>query len=372
MGNELPKLYKRTSTGKIQEWEIKVIEQADGYLIESSRGQVGGKINSDGGKLVKEGKNLGKANETTIHEQALDEAQSKWKKKKDEGYFETIDEAENELVLLPMLAHPYEKRKHNIVWPAIGQPKLDGIRCLARTNSLMSRKGKEFPHLEHIREVVDGMRAGPIAVLDGELYSHDVPFEEITGIVRRETLKKGDDEKMKKILLNVYDCILLDEPDATFEERYEILEEIVKEVNSPYITLVKNIPLDSEEEMKEQHNVMVAEGYEGIMIRNKTGAYGINKRSQDLQKFKHFFDDEYKIVGFTDGEGSETGCIIWKCVTPEGKEFSTRPRGTREERQELFNEGDKYINGMLTVRFQELSQDNVPRFPVGIAVRDYE
>jgi DNA ligase 1 len=367
---QFPKLYKKTSTGKIQEWNIYTAQKMAGFLIVTERGQHGGKINSDGGKFISVGKNIGKANETTPEQQAADEAQSKWNKKVDEGYFETIDEAENELVLLPMLAHPYEKRKHNIVWPAIGQPKLDGIRCLARNKSLMSRKGKEFPHLEHIREVVKNLTNG--IVLDGELYSHEVPFEEITGIVRRETLKSGDDEKMKKILLNVYDCIIIGRPDMSFEERYEFLEKVVKELNSPYITLVKNVELNNEEEMKEQHNVMVADGYEGIMIRNKSGDYAINKRSKDLQKFKHFFDSEYKIVGFTDGEGSETGCVIWQCVTPEGKEFSTRPRGTREERQELFKKGDSCVGKQLTVRYQELSQDNVPRFPVGIVVRDYE
>jgi DNA ligase 1 len=365
-----PKLYKKTSTGKIQEWFIHVDEKPDGYLIVTDRGQHGGKINSDGGKFITEGKNLGKANETTPEEQAIDEARSKHSKKVDEGYFETIEEAENELVLLPMLAHTYEKRSHNITFPAIGQPKLDGIRCLARPNSLMSRKGKEFPHLEHIREVVKNLSHN--IVLDGELYSHEVPFEEITGIVRRETLKKGDPDKMEKILLNVYDCIILDDDSSDFETRYNILADIVEELNSPYITLVKNVELNSDEDVKSQHNVMVEEGFEGIMIRNKTGVYGINKRSADLQKYKHFQDDEYKIVGFTDGEGSETGCVVWKCVTPEGKEFSVRPRGTREERQVLFNEGNNYIDGMLTVRFQELSQDNVPRFPVGVAIRDYE
>jgi DNA ligase-1 len=367
---QFKKLYKLTSTGKIQEWNILVREEQNGYTIVTERGQVGGKINSDGGKLITKGKNIGKANETTPEEQALDEAQSKWNKKKDEGYFESIEEAQGELVLLPMLAYPYEKRKHNIVWMAIGQPKLDGIRCLARSMSLISRKGKEFPHLEHIREVVKVLPKN--IVLDGELYSHDITFEEITGIVRRETLNPGDDEKMKKILLNVYDCIILDKPDATFEERYNVLSSIVKIINSSYITLVKNVELNSEEEMKQQHTVMVENGYEGIVIRNKNGVYAVNKRSQDLQKYKHFQDAEYKVVGFTDGEGLESGCVIWKCITPEGKEFSVRPRGTREERQEYFNNGDSYIGENLTVRFQELSSDSIPRFPVGITFRSYE
>jgi DNA ligase-1 len=38
----------------------------------------------------------------------------------------------------------------------------------------------------------------------------------------------------------------------------------------------------------------------------------------------------------------------------------------------MFGRGDEYIGKMLTVRFQELTTDRVPRFPVGLAIRDYE
>ena len=66
--------------------------------------------------------------------------------------------------------------------------------------------------------------------------------------------------------------------------------------------------------------------------------------------------------------------MIWACITPEGGTFACRPCGTREERQELFLKGANYIGKMLTVRYQELtsSEQKVPRFPVGIAIRDYE
>ena len=41
-------------------------------------------------------------------------------------------------------------------------------------------------------------------------------------------------------------------------------------------------------------------------------------------------------------------------------------------RKALFKYGRDYIGEMLTVRYQELTDDGVPRFPVGIAIRDYE
>jgi DNA ligase-1 len=121
--------------------------------------------------------------------------------------------------------------------------------------------------------------------------------------------------------------------------------------------------------MKEQHAQYVSEGYEGIMLRNASSPYK-HARSADLQKYKHFIDDEFKVVGFNQGEGLEAGCVIWVCATTDNKTFACRPRGTREERAMLFQNGDEYVGKMLTVRFQELTDTDIPRFPVGIAFRE--
>jgi len=118
------------------------------------------------------------------------------------------------------------------------------------------------------------------------------------------------------------------------------------------------------------HAQYVAAGYEGIMLRNKTGTYS-NARSIHLQKYKEFFDTEVRITGFKSGEGLEEGCVIWLCEH-EGKSFACRPRGTREDRMKQFQNGDTYIGKQLTVRYQEKTDDGLLRFPVGIAIRDYE
>jgi DNA ligase-1 len=207
----------------------------------------------------------------------------------------------------------------------------------------------------------------PTIVLDGELYSDTLTFQEIVGLVKRETLKKGDEEKQLQIKFHIYDII----NGMTYEERYANLQMLFKRHKFKYLELVRTDQCESEEKMKEMHAQYVAEGYEGIMLRNKSGLYK-NARSADLQKYKEFFDDEYEVVGYKEGEGVEEGCVLWVCKTPEGKTFNCRPRGTREDRAEMYLNGDKYVGKKLTVRFQELTDDKVPRFPVGIAFRDYE
>jgi DNA ligase-1 len=123
--------------------------------------------------------------------------------------------------------------------------------------------------------------------------------------------------------------------------------------------------------MKTQHNTFVADGYEGIMLRACQGLYK-HSRSADLLKYKEFFDDEYEVVGFKEGEGQEKGCVLWMCKTEKGQTFHCRPRGTRDDRAELFQKGPEYVGKKLTVRYQELTDEGLPRFPVGIAFRDYE
>jgi len=363
-----PTVYKKTSTGKIQQWTAWIEKTKTGFLLKVQSGQIDGKLKETSGQVIDEGKQ-----KRTAQEQAIFMAKSKLKKKRDEAYFDTIEEARTLVKLLPMLAHPITKRGHNITYPAIVQRKYDGVRCLAQINdgkvTLLSRKGKEFPHLKHIGREVINFNKNPSIVLDGELYSDTLTFQELVGLVRRVTLKEGNDTQMLEVSLRVYDCIDLDnEPD--FKDRYVTITDITN--GAKYLSLVENITVNSEKEAYAAQVRFVQEGYEGAIVRNLIGAYAIGKRSANLQKVKTFLDDEFEIVGFTQGTGDETGCVIWICKTKDGKEFRVRPRGTREERKLLFQNGKSYIGKMLTVRYQELTDDGIPRFPVGIAIRDYE
>ncbi len=366
--HETQTVYKKTSTGKIQQWRAWVETTDTGFLLRVESGQTDGKLTQTNGQVIDEGKQ-----KRSAREQAIFEATSKLNKKRDEAYFDTIEEAQNEVKLLPMLAHPFAKRKHNINYPAIVQRKFDGVRCLAKINddgtvSLQSRKGKQFPHLNHIRSDVSSNGENHI-VLDGELYSDTLTFQELVGLVRRVTLKPGNDKQMLEVSLRVYDCIdLNDEP--CFHERYEIIAQITND--SQYLSLVENVPVETEEEIHSLQAQFVEEGYEGAMVRNRSGAYAIGKRSANLQKVKTFLDDEFEIVGYSEATGNDAGTVVWVCQTSSGDTFSVRPRGTREMKREQFENGDDYIGKMLTVRYQELTDEGIPRFPVGISIRDYE
>ncbi len=378
-----PTLYGEAQTGKVKQWEICVFSNESGHgVIETSHGYKDGKIQVNQ-KIITEGKNIGKKNETTPLQQAINEARSAWTKKKESGYSEAgqdVDDASSEVsdenngrskgisddAPSVMLAHDFNKRGKDIKFPCFAQAKYDGVRCVAVPGKgLFSRLKKTFPNLEHIKQEIN--KLPPNIILDGELYSDSLTFQEIVGIVKRETLKKGDAEKQLKIKLHVYDLI----NDKPYDERYINLQMLFKRYKFNYIELVKTVYCESIDKVKELHAGYVEDGYEGIMLRNIQGKYK-GARSCDLQKYKEFIDEEYTITDYTCGTGLEDGCVIWICQTESGKQFNVRPRGSREERQDLFINGDKYVGKKLTCRMQELTDDGIPRFPVGISIRDYE
>lgn len=378
-------LYGDSSHGKRKMWQVIVVPREDGAgVIRTTHGYEDGKkvINE---RVVETGKNLGRANATTAIQQAISEAKALWKKKCDAGYkaaFEaggggaiaaddtkSVSSAEipvGDAVPLPMLAQDFNKRGKSITFPCLVQPKFDGVRCVAiQGRGLFSRNGKAFPHIAHVKAEVDALPAG--TMLDGELYSDALTFQEIVGLVKKQKLTAADQAKMPKIHLAVYDLIV-DGP--TNLERNTTLSGLIS--CAKHLRPVTTEECKSREDLNGFHARWTTEGYEGVMLRNKAGKYRVGVRSTDLQKYKEFEDAEYKVIGFKEGDGVEKGCVVWQCVTVKGQEFAVRPRGTHEERQALFLDGSKYIGKMLSVRYQELTTDGIPRFPVGIAFRDYE
>tara|TARA_B110001452_G_scaffold248640_1_gene235556 strand:+ start:1821 stop:2948 length:1128 start_codon:yes stop_codon:yes gene_type:complete len=367
-------LYKRDSKGKIRQWNGWVeAGQGGRWLMYVETGLLDGNKVKNRPKIYYAGKQGRDAKG-----QSMFELESKINKKRDEGYFDTIKEAQDILVILPMLALDFNKRSHNIDYPAIGQRKFDGVRSMASINpdgsvSLKSRKGKEFPHMNHLRQQIASLKGIPDgAFLDGELYSDTLTFQEVVGLVRRESLKAGDEDKLKQISYRLYDMLDPNNRDAGFQDRYDTLKTILGSTPPQNLILTKNFEISDKADVKPLHDQFVKEGYEGIMIRNKDGEYGINKRSKNLQKFKEFYDQEFQIVGYEEGTGNDAGTVIWVCMTQQGDLFKARPKGTREERTEYFQKGDDFIGATLTVRYFEMTDDGIPRFPVGIAIRNYE
>lgn len=386
----LPTLYDTAKTGKTKVWSVEVKATEKGAVILTSHGYTDSKITTTEREVLV-GKNIGKKNETTPLQQAINEAQSDWNKKTErEGYktsiealkaTETIVHVSNSAASVisvdsmsttsdiprPMLAHPLDKRSKAPKYPCWAQRKLDGARCVSISGKgPYSRNALPFQNLDHIQAETNLLPKGTI--LDGEVYSDTVKFQALVGLVKKKTLTKEDEALVPQLYLCVYDIIM----PGTYTERKAALEAIFSKHTFRHLRLLPTVECASAEDVKRLHAEYVAEGYEGLILRNKTGLYNVGNRSADLLKYKEFLDEEFTITGHTVGEGVEAGCVIWTCVTKEGASFSVRPRGTHEDRQTALATASAQIGKKLTVRFQEWTDDKKPRFPVGLTIRDYE
>jgi DNA ligase-1 len=356
---KLPTLYKKDKSGNIRVWQI----YTNIDTIYTEHGQQGGKIQLT--SKVVTGKNIGKKNETTVEQQAQADALSMWKKQLDKGYVEDINNVDK-IVYLPMLASDFEKRKHKIKYPVHVQPKLDGVRCLTMWAGdrikLISRKGKEY-NVPHIAKELEAI-IPPNVILDGEIYLHETTFQEVTRLVKK--YREGQTERLKYW---VYDAITIGKEDAPWFIRKKNLSILVSLISNSIVLTPTSVAWN-ESQVYQLQKDFIEDNFEGAIVRETSAPYEINKRSRHLLKVKTFKDNEYKIVDFYEGVGKFKGCVTWVCITPEDKRFSVVPKGTLKQKKEWFQEGEKHINSWLKVKFFELSEDNIPRFPVGLGIRD--
>lgn len=394
-----PTLYKLNTHGREQEWDIYVeFESGDPITepmfvrklphgtkvnITTIYGLIGGKKQTAVVSIAK-GKNINKANETNVLSQAILEAASTWKFQIDRRGYTQHKRSLGEFKVSPMLLKEYNKEHHKLPFPDVYvQPKLDGVRCLAHYDPsrkeiiFLSRTGTEFYHLNHIRrellKIPELINSNGTIWLDGELYSAQINFEAIVGACRKQLDPTAEEKEQQNLLeYHVYDMFDLNDLTMPFRERIAFVCKWLSKLNSPYVVPVQTVLAANDAAVRAKHNEFVEEGYEGLVARSALGEYVFNKRTIEALKLKHFITEEFKIIGCKDGVGREAGLIIYELETKDHKPFMARPRGSLEARAALFKKCDKLIGKKITVRFTEYTADGIPRFPVALAIRDYE
>jgi len=367
---KLQTIYKKTKTGATQEWTIEV--ESNKYRTHS--GQVGGVISTNEWTVCF-GKNVGRANATTDDEQALAEAIAKRTKKLESGYFEDINNINEQQYFEPMLASKWEDSKDKITYPIFSQPKLDGIRCIVTKDGMFSRNGKPIISAPHIFESLKPLfETNPQLIFDGELYADKFAndFNKIVSLVKRTKPTTEDlAESKKNIQYWIYD--LPNETD-TFEIRSQALYDLFMEwsyFNSHCINVDTDV-CRSEKEVMELYEGYVEKGYEGQILR-LNGKYE-NKRSKFLLKHKSFQDSEFPILDICEGEGNKTGQVGYMVFEIEGKRFKSNVKCSWEEGAEILKSKSKLIGKSATIQYFNLTPDGIPRFPyvINIAREEYE
>jgi DNA ligase-1 len=349
-------LYYKAKKGAMQSWRTWV----EGDVVFTEYGQVGGQMQCSSKRC--KATNEGRSNERTPHEQALFEAEALFTNKLERKYSLTKEEAENP-VMLPMLAKSYTP---GMDLPAYWhmQPKFDGVRCIASNKNgvitLMSRSGKPYDVAHIVDELSTFMKPGDI--FDGELYCHGESCQTITSWVKKAK------EESSKLCYHIYDYPSVE---AEFMGRWsKFLNKFPRNTAIPHIAYVPTVQVGERREIAELHDLWVREGYEGAIIRLPGSEYEWGHRSSNLLKVKDFKDDEFIVIGCNEGRGKMEGCAIFTCITGPGKTFEVNMACPIEMKKKYLIDSKKYIGRKLTVRYQNLTDDGIPRFPVGKLFRE--
>lgn len=366
---KLPTIYKKTKTGKIQEWTIEV--KGNQYRTISGHTDSDNKITNEWTDCNV--KNAGRANATTPEEQAIKEAEAKRKKKLESGYFENVKDINKTKYFEPMLAQKYED--HEINYPVFSQPKLDGIRCIVTKDGMFSRNGKAIISAPHILENLNNFfKNHPNAILDGELYCDKLAndFNKICSLVKRTKPTQEElNESEEVIEYWVYDAPkigMLDQSHPFFERYSLVKQHLFNKFKS--VKIVDTIKVSNEKELTNTYEMYMQQGYEGQMVRlDRTYE---NKRSKHLLKRKEFMDEEFEILEVVEGEGNRKGTagyMVFK--NKHGRNFKSNIKGDFAYLAQLLKDKSKLVGKQATIKFFNYTPDGVPRFGYVIAIDRY-
>lgn len=286
----------------------------------------------------------------------------------------------------PLLSCEVDIEKVN--FPIYVSTKFDGIRALVIDGVVHSRSLKPIRN-KHVQKMFgkpeyDGFD-GELVV--GNVYSKDV-FQNTTSGVMSEG---GEPD----VTFHVFDLWSI--PTFDYEYRQRELQEILldedEEHHSVVYTMIHKCKNKEDLLFYLQHEQDV--GGEGLIGRNPKGIYKYGRSTPKEQlsiKFKFFVQDEFEVVGFTermhnsneltynelgyaDRSSAKDGMIPTDTLGSlilKYKEttFNCGTGFNDEQRKEIWNNKNKYLGKLASVRYMEVGSKDKPRIPSFIWFRD--
>ena len=269
------------------------------------------------------------------------------------------------------LSHDSANHEAKLTGKKIVERKLDGVRCLtvidyeAKTVVQYTRNGKELENFSHVTDYLSGFieEFGRSFVIDGEIMS--TSFQDLMKSVHRKKDADAGDA-----VLNVFDII----PLVEFKQGKSVMgqrrrsaflkgfENIFNDSGFIQIVPQREFNLDSmieEIEFKDYMKEMIAEGYEGVMIKDPDAKYEC-KRSTAWLKMKPFIEVSLAVTAVEEGTGrnvGKLGAIVCEGVD-DGKRIVVNCGSgfTDEQRAEFWEAKDTLVGQVVEVRADAATQ----------------
>lgn len=353
-------LYKIASNGSVQIWKGWV----SGSEVTVEYGKLDGKqIQST---FVAQPTNVGRSNERNSVQQAVFELDALYKAQVDNKHYRpTLEEAHaRNNTLIPMKLQNYKDHSTKIKLPCWVQRKFNGSRRTYYNGEFLSKIGRvEVNKIEVLGNELKLLGLD----CDGEVYCHGMSLQQI----RSASLKTN--ENTKKLKLVIFD---VPNEHLTFEERIESLKMIklqISDLGLKHLEVELPILINNSEELEEFFNNTIADGYEGIVLRNQGSLFESGKRSYDTQKWKPRYDNEafcYDVEICKNGDGK---LKLRACNELDNVEFTAMMKVSRRDGKSYPRDYQSMVSECkdqwITFSYEELSDKGVPTKPVAECLR---
>ena len=252
------------------------------------------------------------------------------------------------------------------------EPKLDGIRCFCIVENndvkMYARSGKLITNFSQtiapeLLKLGDGC-------YDGELMGSDFIS------LMRQAYRK-EDKDTSGTYLALFDFLPLSEwrskkSTMPSESRYEALLDRLAEsaIDLEMVQPVERTTVDAVyDEIKDQHDYYVKEGYEGAMVKFLDAPYKFG-RGFEVMKLKAFHDVDLTIQALLEGTGKHSGKLGSVVVNYKGVDVQVGSGFSDELRTSIWSNKEEFVGRMIEVRYQEVTPDGSLRFPTFVCFRN--
>jgi DNA ligase-1 len=270
-------------------------------------------------------------------------------------------------------------------YPLLASPKLDGVRCLIWEGVAYSRNNKP------IRNRYVQKWASKLHNLDGELIVGSATEGEVLGRTQSGVMSFDGEPDFTYHLFDCPDRLYRADQYASLMHAHRALYDVER------IELVPHFQAAHLEYLLWQEEQWLAEGYEGVMLRDPAGPYKHGRstlREGYLMKLKRFQDGEAVVVGLEEGNmntntlerdelgrakrskdsaglvpNGMAGTLI--CHSPQWGELRVAP-GTmpHSERMALWKSPSSIIGRTVHWRSFGYGIKDTPRFPRYYGIRE--
>jgi len=270
-----------------------------------------------------------------------------------------------------MLAHDGANHETKITGKKILQPKLDGVRILtvvdfeSRTVVQYTRNGKVLENFSHITDylLANLDNFGRSYVLDGEIVSRS--FQDLMKQVHRKDDVQAGDARL--CLFDILPLVEFKQGKSVMGQRRrsEFLNNF-KNIfaDSNFIEIIPQIEVNLDEfmgeiEYKDYNKKAIADGFEGIMIKDPDAKYQC-KRDVAWLKQKPFIEVSLAVTAVEEGTGrnnGKLGALVCEGID-DGKRIIVNVGSglTDDQRSEFWAAKESLIGQVVEVRADAATQ----------------